>query len=99
MPKLPSLDWENTFVLKNVHDADRMKAFIKKRTPKKALIIGSGFIGLEILDNLHKLNIETTILELSKRLMPHLDPNMSVYLENYLSKKGINFILGDEHVS
>lgn len=98
LPKLPSLDWENTFVLKNVHDADRMKEFIKIKTPKKALVVGSGFIGLEILDNLHKLNIETTILELSTRLMPHLDPDMSVYLENYLSKKGINFILGEELV-
>ncbi|MBN1468513.1 MAG: FAD-dependent oxidoreductase [Fusobacteriaceae bacterium] len=98
LPKLPNLDWENTFVLKNVHDADRMKEFIRKKSPQKALIVGSGFIGLEILDNLHKLNIETTTLELSKRLMPHLDPNMSVYLENYLSKKGINFILGEELV-
>ena len=98
LPKLPSLDWENTFVLKNVHDADRMKEFIKRKSPKKALIVGSGFIGLEILDNLHKLNIETTILELSTRLMPHLDPDMSVYLENYLSKKGVNFILGEELV-
>jgi NADPH-dependent 2,4-dienoyl-CoA reductase/sulfur reductase-like enzyme/rhodanese-related sulfurtransferase len=73
-----------------------MKEFIKRKSPKKALIVGSGFIGLEILDNLHKLNIETTILELSTRLMPHLDPDMSVYLENYLSKKGVNFILGEE---
>jgi NADPH-dependent 2,4-dienoyl-CoA reductase/sulfur reductase-like enzyme len=54
LPKLPSLDWENTFVLKNVHDADRMKEFIKRKNPPKALIVGSGFIGLQILDKLDK---------------------------------------------
>lgn len=97
-PSIPNIDWDNTFVLKNVHDADRIKAFIKKRTPKKALIVGSGFIGLELLDNLHKLNIETTILELAHRLMPHLDADMSVYLESYLKKKGINFILNEQLV-
>lgn len=95
-PDFPNIDWGNTFVLKNVHDADRIKTFIKKTNPKKALIVGSGFIGLELLDNLHKLGIETTILELAKNLMPHLDADMSVYLESYLKKKGINFILGEQ---
>lgn len=98
MPNIPNIDWDNTFVLKNVHDADRIKNFIKEKSPKKALIVGSGFIGLEILDNFHKLGIESTILELSSRLMPHLDPDMSVYLEAYLKKKGINFILNEQLV-
>ena len=99
IPNVPNIDWENSFILKNVHDADRIKAFVKTKAPKKALIVGSGFIGLELLDNLHKLGIEVTVLELAKHLMPHLDADMSVYLESYLKKKGINFILGEELVS
>lgn len=99
IPNIPSIDWDNTFVLKNVHDADRIKAFVKTNAPKRAVIVGSGFIGLELLDNLHKLGIDTTVIELSKRLMPHLDSDMSVYLESYLKKKGINFILGEQLVA
>lgn len=98
-PNIPNLDWDKTFVLKTVHDADRIKTFIENNKPKKAIIVGSGFIGLELLDNFSKLGIESTIIELSKNLMPHLDADMSVYLENYLKKNKIDYILGEEIIS
>lgn len=92
IPEINGIDKVEKFYLKNVNSADKVKTHIKNSNVKKVLIVGSGFIGLELLDNLTKLNIETTVVEMTPHLLPHIDEDMSVYLENYLRKKDIKFI-------
>jgi len=92
---LPGADLANVFPLRNVVSADRIKEYIAQNSPQKAVIIGSGFIGLELADAFLTKGMEVTIIEAAKQPMPPLDEDMSVYLEKYLLKKGVNLVLGD----
>ncbi|HBD93173.1 MAG: dehydrogenase [Spirochaetes bacterium GWF1_31_7] len=96
--KLPieGLNNPNVFYLRNVESADSIKSFIKQSNPKKALVIGGGFIGLELLENLFLLQIETTIIEMNNQIMSGIDNDVTVYLEEYLRKKNINLLLGEK---
>ena len=94
-PNIPGIDSENIFYLRNVRSADSIVNFIHTKSPKKAVVVGAGYIGLELLENLTHLGIEVTIVEKSESVMSKLDKDMSVYLENYLEKKGIKLFLGE----
>ncbi len=96
IPPIEMEEESNYFVLRNVKSADKIKQYIEECQVKKAVIIGSGFIGMELLENLTKKNIETTIIEQKNNIMPHLDSDVSVYIEDYLDKKGIKYICGDK---
>ena len=96
---IPGVDKENVFYLRNVQSADRIKTFINENNPKKAVIISSGFIGLEMTENLKNLGIDVTVVELATQIMTPLDKDMSLYIRKYLDKKGINFVLGDSVVA
>ncbi|MGH4125544.1 MAG: FAD-dependent oxidoreductase [Clostridium sp.] len=95
MPNIPGIYNENVFYLRNVQSADRIKAFINKNKPKRVVIVGSGFIGLEMTENLKDLGIDVTLVELANQVMPPLDKDMAIYIEKYLNEKGINLVLGD----
>ncbi len=94
-PNIPGIDSENIFYLRNVRSADSIVNFIHTKSPKKAVVVGAGYIGLELLENLTYLGIEVTLIEKSESVMSKLDKDMSVYLENYLEKKGIKLFLGE----
>ncbi|SPF49338.1 NAD(FAD)-dependent dehydrogenase [Candidatus Desulfosporosinus infrequens] len=95
IPNIPGIKNENVFYLRNVQSADRIKAFINENNPKKAIIVGSGFIGLEMTENLKNLGIDVTVVELAAQVMTPLDKDMALYIQNYLEKKEINLVLGD----
>jgi NADPH-dependent 2,4-dienoyl-CoA reductase/sulfur reductase-like enzyme/rhodanese-related sulfurtransferase len=95
IPNISGVDKANVFYLRNVQSADRIKAFINENKPQKAVIIGSGFIGLEMTENLKALGIEVTIVELAPQVMPPLDKDMAIIIEKYLVKKEVNLVLGD----
>lgn len=94
-PNIKGIEKVKQFHLKNVNNADEIKNYIENNNVNKALIIGSGFIGLELLDNLAKKNINTTIIEFKNHLMPNLDEDMSIYIEKYLDEKKIDYLLND----
>jgi len=95
VPNIQGIDKANVFYLRNVQSADRIKAFINENNPKKAVIVGSGFIGLEMTENLKDLGIDVTVVELAPQVMPVMDTDMALYVEKYLKEKEINLILGD----
>ncbi len=99
IPNIPGIDNENVFFLRNVQSADRIKSFITKNNPKKALIIGSGFIGLEMTENIKELGIDVTMIEYAPQVMPSMDKDMASYIEKYLRDKGVELILGDSVTS
>lgn len=70
----------------------RIYSFMNKRRPKKAVIIGSGFIGLELCENLKKKGIDITMMEKLDQVTPNLDPDMAIYVEEHLKTKGVQVL-------
>ncbi|MGL5936848.1 MAG: FAD-dependent oxidoreductase [Cetobacterium sp.] len=94
-PRKIDFDNENIFYIRDVETGDRLKNFIHETSPKKALIVGSGYIGLEMVENLVQRGIEVTVLEVNSSI-GRVDPEISIYLEKYLAKKGVKLILNDK---
>ncbi|ABP66378.1 FAD-dependent pyridine nucleotide-disulfide oxidoreductase [Caldicellulosiruptor saccharolyticus DSM 8903] len=89
IPKIEGINLDGIFTLRNVKDADRIKGYIEKTSPKKTLIIGGGYIGLEMAEALSLLGMEVLIVEKQKNILPNLDDDMARLVENYLLQKGI----------
>lgn len=85
---------ENVYTLRNVPDVDRIMQGIKETQPKQAIVIGAGFIGLEMAENLARLGIKVTIVEAAPQVLPALDPEMAAYIERELQKQGITVLTG-----
>jgi len=84
---------ERIFELKTVEDSYRIKKFVIKKEPKKAIIIGGGFIGLEIAENLKESNIDVIIIEGKNHVLANLDPEMASFVHHELRRNGINLVL------
>jgi len=93
-PSWPGVDLEGVFTLRSIPDSERIKAYARAhRLTGNAVVIGGGFIGLEMAENLSLLGFKVSILERSNQLMPPFDPEMAVSLEEYLSEKGLQVCL------
>ncbi len=88
-PPLEGIDNPKIFTLRNVDDTDRIKTFIDTAKPKHAVVIGGGFIGLEMTENLYRQGIRVHLVEMSKQVMPPLDFAMSAIIHHHLNNKGI----------
>ena len=84
---------ERIFELKTVEDSYRIKEFVIKKEPKKAIIIGGGFIGLEIAENLKESNIDVIIIEGKNHVLANLDPEIASFVHHELKRNGINLVL------
>ena len=82
----------NAFSLRNVPDLDQIMAHLEDKKPQKATIIGAGFIGLEVAENLHKNGLEVTIVEKAPHVLPPLDEEMAAYVKNELIKQGVKVL-------
>lgn len=90
VPPIPGLsEANNVFTLRTVPDTDRIKSFVEEQQPKRAAIIGGGFIGLEMAENLVHQGIEVSIIEMAPQVMGPLDPEMASYVHGHLMDKGI----------
>lgn len=95
-PNIPGInDCENLYTLRNIPDTDSIKSFIDENTPKKATVIGGGFIGLEMAENLHERGIQVTLIEASDQVMAPLDIEMVSVIHDHLISKGVKLILSD----
>lgn len=94
-PPIPGINDVEPFVVRNVTDIDRIKGYIDTQHPKTAAVVGGGFIGLEMAENLHVRGVETTIIEMSNQVMAPLDYEMAAILHDHIFNKGVNLILED----
>ncbi|SDH96031.1 FAD-dependent oxidoreductase [Desulfosporosinus hippei] len=94
-PPIPGINDIEALVVRNVTDIDQIKRFIDEQNPKTAAVVGGGFIGLEMAENLHARGVETTIIEMSDQVMAPLDFEMAAILHEHIFNKGINLILED----
>lgn len=94
-PPIPGIAEVETFSIRNVSDIDQIKHFVDERSPQSAVVIGGGFIGLEMAENLHARGIKTTIVEMSDQVMAPLDYEMAAILHDHIFSKGVDLILED----
>ncbi len=94
-PNLSGINDERIFTLRNVSDTDKIKMYINGHRPKKAVVIGGGFIGLEMAENLHYAGAQVTVVEMSNQVMAPIDFSMAAIVHHHLVCKGVNLILND----
>lgn len=92
VPPIKGLNQDHVFFLRNVRDAVAIKDYIAHKKPQTAVVVGSGFIGFELLENLIDRGISGTMVERAPKLTPNLDPDMSKVLEAELDKRSITYI-------
>lgn len=92
-PPLLGIDEEGIFTLRNVEDTDRIKAFIAQDSTNSAVIVGGGFIGLEMAENLHRAGIDVSIVEMADQVMAPVDFSIASHVHRELMDKGIKLYL------
>jgi len=94
-PNIPGIQLPNIFTLRSVSDTDVIKNFVSAGKAKSAVIVGGGFIGLEMAENLHAQGIDVTVVEMADQVMAPLDFSMAQIVHEKLVEKGVNLILSD----
>lgn len=92
-PPVEGFDGENVFTLWNIPDTDKVYRFVTEKKPKKASVIGGGFIGLEMAENLAHRGIEVTVIEKADQVMAPLDKDMAQIIHKHLRDEGVELIL------
>lgn len=95
VPPIPGIDGEGIYTLWTVPDTDRVKKMMEERKPASAAVIGGGFIGLEMAENLHRAGIGVSIIEMQNQVMAPLDYELAQLLHENMAMNGVNLILGD----
>ncbi len=94
-PPISGINDESIFTLRNVKDTDNIKAFCNEKQPSRAVVVGAGFIGLEMAENLHELGMNVTIVEMASQVMAPLDYEMAAEVHQHLKTKNVEFYLKD----
>lgn len=92
-PPLSGVTNEGIFTLRNVSDTDYIKAFVQQKHVKKAVVIGAGFIGLEVAENLHDLGLSVSIIEMGNQILAPLDYPIAAIVQQHIRSKGIDLLL------
>ena len=92
-PPIPGVDLPGVFTLRNLQDADQIKQRLNEGV-RQAVVVGAGFIGLEMVENLVRLGISTTLVELQDQVLPPLDKEMTTPLAKCLDAEGVTLVLG-----
>lgn len=93
-PDMPGIDLPGVLALRNIPDAEQIKTAIRNSKAQSALVIGAGFIGLEVAENLHRLGLRVSIAEGAAHVLPPLDGQMATYVSELLNDKGISVETG-----
>ena len=95
IPPIPGLDAAtNAFSLRNVPDLDNIMSQLKETDAKEAVVIGAGFIGIEMAENLKKYGLNVTLVEIAPHVLPPLDEEMAAFVEADLIRNGVRVITG-----
>jgi NADPH-dependent 2,4-dienoyl-CoA reductase/sulfur reductase-like enzyme/peroxiredoxin family protein/rhodanese-related sulfurtransferase/TusA-related sulfurtransferase len=97
-PIIPALDGVNlpgVFSLRNIPDMDRIRDYVAEKTPERAVVVGGGFIGLEIAENLQHRGVEVTVIEMLNQVMAPIDYEMAAMVHQHLDFKHVRLALGD----
>lgn len=94
-PPIPGIDSPNIFTLWNIPDTDKIKDYVDNKKPKRAAVIGGGFIGIEMAENLHDRGLDVSIVEMADQVMAPIDFEMAQMVHQHLKSKGVHLHLKD----
>jgi len=92
-PPLPGIDLDGIFTLRNVTDTDRIKKYITDHRIERAVVVGAGFIGLEMAENLHQAGAQVAIVEMGNQVMAPVDFSIAAQVHAHLTQKGVSLYL------
>lgn len=92
-PPLPGIESDGIFTLRNVSDTDRVKAYIEDHDVKRAVIVGAGFIGLEMAENLHEYGVKVSVVEMADQVMTPVDYEIATMVHQHFKSKGVGLHL------
>lgn len=95
IPDIEGINSPKIHTIRMLADANRLKHQVKIENVKNAVVIGGGFIGLEMAENFAKMNINTTVVEMADHILPPVDKEIAAFAQNELRKHGVNIILSD----
>jgi CoA-disulfide reductase len=96
VPPIPGIEEAKAlFTLRNVPDTDRIRSFVDNEKPKRAVVIGGGFIGVEMAENLTERGIHVTLVEMANQVMAPIDYEMAAIVHTHMKEHGIDLILED----
>ena len=93
-PDLPGMDSDKLFTLRTVEDTFRIKEFVVRNKPRSAVMVGGGFIGLEMAENLRELGLDVTIVQRPRQLMNPFDADMASFIHAEMRRHGVKLALG-----
>jgi CoA-disulfide reductase len=94
-PPLLGIDSKRIFTLRNIPDTFRIKDYVDRMNPKRAVVVGAGFIGLELAENLHLRGVKVTVVELADHVIGPLDYDMAALVHQHMKTKQVEFYLKD----
>ena len=94
VPLIPGVQLPHVFTLRDIPDMDRIEKYMDEQKPKRAVVIGGGFIGMEMAEAFHRRGMQVTIVELSPHILPLLDSDMATHLENQMRREDFDFVTG-----
>jgi len=94
VPSLDGIDAANVFTLRDLHDTDHIKSFIGRDDVRRAVVVGGGFIGLEMVEMFHILDMQVSLVELQPQVLPPLDPEMAHLVQTELAKHHVDLHVG-----
>ncbi len=92
-PDIPGIDSNQVFLLRNLADTFKIKSYIEHHNPTRAVIVGGGYIGVEMAENLHNAGLAVTLVEMSEQVIAPLDYDMACDVHRYMESKGIKLLL------
>lgn len=93
-PPVEGLDLKGVFFMRTPEDAIQLRESIEKDEVKRAVVVGAGFIGLEVAENLAKQGVKVSVIDMAEHVLPGFDEEMSEYIENHLAENGIMTVTG-----
>src|SRR5699024_11874493 len=95
-PTFPGVDQEHVFHVRTIQNTVAIDTYMRDKLPKKVTIVGAGFIGLEMAEQLAHKGLEVTIVQRSNQVMPHYDKDIAYRVEEHLEQNGVNLLLNEE---
>lgn len=95
VPPIEGIPEEKVFTVRTLFDADNIKSYIKEKGVRKAIVIGGGFIGVEMAENLNEMGLETTLIEQQNQILAPVDYEIAAFLHNEMRDRGIELVLSD----
>lgn len=98
-PPIEGIDLEGVYYMRTPNDAIAVREVVENDNIKRAVVVGGGFIGLEVAENLHEMGVKTTLVEAMDHIMPGFDDEVCSYVEDELMENGIMVLTGERLIS